>query len=160
MFSTKKHKTNLRRTWHTRLFHLQWAARKRGTHRGASGVIQSNGDILQETASLPGHPQHRDVFRQHELAVSQYILESFTWMEDTHGPFLKNEFSIVSIIKHGITASHNNNTVYSICHVSKYGRCHWTDKHDSLVNSQSNSYKLCLCQVIFLTWFAQYKWGK
>lgn len=45
-------------------------------------------------------------------------------MEDTHGPFLKNEYSIVSIIKHEITASHNNNTVYSICHVSKYERCH------------------------------------
>lgn len=60
-------------------------------------------------------------------------------MEDTRGPFLKNEYSIVSIIKHGITASHNNNTVCGICHVSKYGRCHRTDKHDSLVNSQSNS---------------------
>lgn len=29
-----------------------------------------NGDILHEIALLPGHPQHSNVFRQHELAVS------------------------------------------------------------------------------------------
>lgn len=35
-----------------------------------SNKANGNGDILQETTSLPGHPQHRDLFRQHELAVS------------------------------------------------------------------------------------------
>lgn len=29
-----------------------------------------NGDILQETASLPRHPQPRKVFTQHELAMN------------------------------------------------------------------------------------------